>query len=44
MKTESSDFGPKSFQPPRYLRRFSEIGADFPPNPRQTTRQNEPFS
>ena len=44
MKTASPDFGPESFQPPRYLRRLSKIGADFPPNPRQTTWQNEPFS
>jgi hypothetical protein len=44
MKTESPDFVAKSLQPLRYLRRLGEIGADFPPNPRQTAWQDEPFS
>jgi hypothetical protein len=44
MKPESADFGAKPLQPLRYLRRLGEISADFPPNPCQTTWQNEPFS
>jgi hypothetical protein len=31
------------FEPPLYFRGVGEIGADFPPNQRQPTRNNKPL-